>query len=74
MIGPRKKRPISKKHQRHSARKRVKMKYWLNKIQTRWSEEGQCFKLNHRVCPKSWYYKGKQVKTIKSKASDVIEA
>jgi len=74
MIGPRKKRPISKKHQRHSARKRVKMKFWTNKIQTRWSEEGQCYKLNHRVCPKSGYYKGKQVMTVKSKGGDVIEA
>gem|GEM_PF-2610182 len=52
----------------------MKMKFWTNKIQTRWSEEGQCYKLNHRVCPVSGYYKGKQVMTVKSKADKVIEA
>ncbi len=74
MIGPVKKRSISKKKTRHSSWKREKMSHWLKKIQTRWSPEGQCWKLNHRVCPKSWFYKGKQVISINAASSTVIEA
>jgi len=50
------------------------MKFWADKIQTRWSDEGQCWKLNHRVCPESGFYKGQQVISVKSKTADVIEA
>lgn len=74
MIGPRKKRSIAKKHQRHSAWQFVKIRYRNNKIQTSRSEEGQCYRLSHRVCPKSGMYNGKQVMTIKTKKEKIIEA
>ena len=73
MIGPVKKRSKAKKKQRHAAWQFDKIRYRKNKLQTRWSDEGQCRKLNHRVCPKSWVYKGRQVMTIKTwKASERI--
>jgi len=74
MIGPRKKRSIAKKHQRHSAWQFVKIRYWRDKLQTAWSEEGQCRRLSHRVCPKSGTYNGKKVMTIKQKKEKIIEA
>ena len=74
MIGPTKKRSIAKKHQKHSAWRTKKIKYWTNKIQLVWSKEGNCKKLAHRVCPTSGYYKGKQVMTVKTKKSDVLDA
>ena len=51
------------------------MKYRTNKMNIVTSKDSWEKKLAHRVCLKSWMYRGKQVMTVKVKSkSDVVDA
>jgi len=72
MIGPRKKRSIAKKHEKHSAWKTGVMKKLTARTNLVACKNCNKFKLAHRVCPHCGWYRGKQVITIKSKKSETI--
>lgn len=75
MAVPRKKVSIAKKHQRTSTWKTLKIKKMLKKLSLVKCANCGWLKQNHHVCPHCWYYKSKQVLTIKTKnTNDVIEA
>ncbi len=71
-IGPKKKISKTQSRKRHATwetlnLKRIVSTYQVGKCANCWAR-----KLSHRVCPVCWYYKGKQVLTIKSKSKEKI--
>ncbi len=73
-IWPRKKISVHKSNQRHSTRERLTLKDLSTKYNVVKCPNCGKAKLSHRVCPNCGYYKGKQVMTIKSKDSKIVEA
>jgi large subunit ribosomal protein L32 len=71
-IGPKKKISKSVSRTRHATWETINLKrmtktYQVGKCANCWAK-----KLSHRVCPVCWYYKGKQVITIKAKGGEKI--
>ena len=74
MIGPKKKRSIRKKHIRNSAWKDSVMKKLHARTQIVSCDHCGAPKMAHRVCKSCGWYAGRQVLTVKSSSSKVLEA
>jgi len=72
MAVPRKKISKSKRRSRHGQWQRVNLKRMANKYNIVTCSNCGAKKLSHRVCPTCWYYKWKQVITIKVKDKSVV--
>ncbi len=73
-IGPKKKRSIHKRNVRHGSRERTVLNKLSNMVSLTTCQNCNAKRLTHRACLSCGYYRGKQVLTIKSKSSDVIDA
>ena len=73
-IGPKKKRSIHKRNVRHASWERDILKKLSNMVSLSTCTTCGSAKLAHRVCKACGFYNGKQVLTIKTKGSDVIDA
>lgn len=73
-IGPKKKRSIHKRNVRHASWERDILKKLSNMVSLSTCTNCGNAKLAHRVCKACGFYNGKQVLTIKTKGSDVIDA
>jgi len=74
MIEPKKKHSIARKRTRHSAWKTITLKKITNKVALATCNHCGASRLNHRVCLACGFYGDKQVLTIKTKKSSVIDA
>lgn len=73
MAVPKKKVSITRKHRRHSEWERRKLRKITNRLVFTKCPNCGNYILAHRVCPYCWYYKWKQVITIKTKTKEHIE-
>lgn len=74
-IGPKKKISKSTSRTRHATWETINLKAMTSKYQISKCTNCGSKKLAYRVCPSCWYYKGKQVITIKAKGNTkVIDA
>lgn len=75
MAVPAKKKSITKKHVRHSARQRINMVRLHNTYRFGSCSNCGAAVLAHRVCTKCGFYNGKQILTIKTSSKEkVIDA
>jgi large subunit ribosomal protein L32 len=72
MAVPKKKVSQSRKRRRHGMRQRLTLKKLQDRLNIVQSKDSGEYALGHHVCLKSGKYKGKQVLTIKTKASSTI--
>lgn len=73
-IGPKKKRSIHKRNVRHASWERDILRKLSNMVSLSTCTNCGAPKLAHRVCKACGFYNGKQVITIKTKGSQVIDA
>jgi large subunit ribosomal protein L32 len=75
MAVPRKKHSKTQTKMRHKQRQRVNLKRLSDIVNIGKCTNCWAMTMSHTVCPKCWYYNGKQVVTIKTKSKEkVVEA
>ena len=74
MAVPKKKTSKSRSRRRHGMRQRMALKKLADKLNIVKSKDSGEYALGHHVCLVSGKYKGKQVLTIKTKKSTVVDA